>query len=365
MPQGRPKAPTPGQLLRYQPTGAPVFYLKKRLPRVVTSDPWAFLRYRARIALPKEAARRVSSYVDQAFDFFESAANPRTSSRPLLYYYSFLNLAKVFVLLKGTRQLPLLFKHGISDPKANVKKRLRFEGQRVQLAGRAHDHSEFFPEFLNAFGTTLASGAHSFRVIRLLSQIPGIHRTSCMVLDHPPRFCPVEALHFYSKDGQVWATLKINPSDKDVSSSLPKIRSSRRFRALFSQVEGSDDQIWFETNSEAGQKKGTDKAIGRLCARLREVGFYAILTQKGYRYYLGNFAPREVLPQLCAIHAVMFYLGSITRYKPHYFDAIVSRGYDWLVAEFLETQPTQFLYLLSSHAAGAEVIKPHATATHG
>ena len=357
MPQGRPKAPTIGKVLGYQPSGAPIFYLKNRLPRVVTSDPWAFLRYRARVVLPAEIARRASSYVDQAFDFFESAANPRTSSRPLLYYYAFLNLAKVLVLLKGTRHLPLLLRHGISDPKANVKERLRFEGQRVQVAGRAHDHSEFFPEFLSAFGVTPT--AHSF------SQIPGIHRTCCTVLDHAPRFCPVDAVDFYSKNGQIWATMKVSPSDKDVGSSLPKIRSSRRFRRAFSQVEGSDGQIWFETNPEPGQRRGTDIAIGRLCAKLRDIGFHAILTQKGYRYYIDNFAPREVLPQLCAIYAVMFYLGSITRYKPHYFDAIVSRGYDWLVAEFLETQPTQFLYLLSSHVAGVEVIKPHATVTHG
>ncbi len=54
----------------------------------------------------------------------------------------------------------------------------------------------------------------------------------------------------------------------------------------------------------------------------------------------------------------MFYLGSITRYKPYDFDKIITQRYSWLIGEFLSTQPMQFLYALASHLDGVEVVRP-------
>lgn len=336
------------------------------MPRVVTSDPWAFLRNKSRLLLGKDDAERAYTYVDQAFDFFEAAANPRISSRPLLYYYSFLNLVKVLILQKRSIQLPLIARHGITDPGANVKQRLRFAGQLVRFKSPARKHSELFPELLLALEgeKRLSSGEH--RVIHLLAQIPGIHRTCCSVLDEDPIFCPIEPIEFYSGRGKVWALLRARKSDKDVADTLGAIRRSHRFQRTFSHVTSKvKEELWFESIQVRGRGRGIDNAIGKLSRYIRRVGVYAIFTQRGYRYYLGKCPPRKLIPQLCSIYAVMFYLGSITRYKPHYFDAIISKQYDWLVAEFLETQPVQFLYLLASHCAGVEVIKPYATARHG
>jgi hypothetical protein len=56
----------------------------------------------------------------------------------------------------------------------------------------------------------------------------------------------------------------------------------------------------------------------------------------------------------------MFYLGSLTRYKPADFDKIVTHRYSWMVAEFLETQPVQFIYGIASFLGGVEVVRPFA-----
>lgn len=373
----RPSNLRKGNRLRHQPRGIPLFYLGKRIPRVVTSDPWAFLRHKSRIDLTKDHAARATAFIDQAFDFFEAASNPRTSSRPLLYYYSFLNLAKV-LLLHRKIALPLLVRHGLKDPGANIKKRLRFEGQRVLFVRPRPDHSELFPEFLTAMGGSLSLCDRSYRVIDMMEQIPGIHRTSCSVSEHEPRFCPIKAVEFRSSGKKVWALLEIEKSDKDAKSAFPQIRRSQRFSKVFYQVVSEEsekprkrktrrasDFIRFETEAVRGQRRGIDGAVLKLSNSMRPVGVSAILTRDGYRYYLADFPPRNLMPQLCSVYAVMFYLGSITRYKPHYFDAIVTRGYEWLVAEFLETQPTQFLHLLASHIAGVEVVKPYATVSHG
>lgn len=141
---------------------------------------------------------------------------------------------------------------------------------------------------------------------------------------------------------------------------LPFLERSFRFRRCLRETSGGPRHRVFKSRVVVTNKPPTP-AIAELSENLRHLGLFAILTEKGYRYYLGHFAPRLLFPQLCSVYAAMFYLGSVTRYKPHHFDSIVSRGYEWLVADFLDSQPSQFLYLLASTIAGVEVKKPYAT----
>jgi hypothetical protein len=57
----------------------------------------------------------------------------------------------------------------------------------------------------------------------------------------------------------------------------------------------------------------------------------------------------------------MFYLGSITRYHPYLFDEIFSDKEQWLMSEFLSTQPKQFLYLATAKTLGQSVVKAYAS----
>ncbi len=89
------------------------------------------------------------------------------------------------------------------------------------------------------------------------------------------------------------------------------------------------------------------------------MGVWTILTNYGQRHYFGDFFEPGRLPGLAAIYAVMFYLGSITRYKPYAYESIVER-FSWLIGEFLRTQPAQFLYGIAGVIGGVEVVRPYA-----
>ena len=78
---------------------------------------------------------------------------PRLASRPLLYYYSFLNLAKVLLLHSG-KALPNVLRHGISDPKANTATTVSFSNQEVDVQGLAADNSLVFPMLFDLLTTT-------------------------------------------------------------------------------------------------------------------------------------------------------------------------------------------------------------------
>ncbi len=63
------------------------------------------------------------------------------------------------------------------------------------------------------------------------------------------------------------------------------------------------------------------------------------------------------MPQLCSIYAVMYYLGSITRYRPQDFHKLLIGSYGAQIHTILSEQPTQFIYLMTSEFAKQEVTK--------
>ena len=362
MGRGRlPRART-GKRLVNQPTGFPAFFGSRRKPRVITSDVWAFLRNHSQKVLKGEAETKALAYIDQAFEFYEAGANPRISSRPVLYYYSFLNLVKLLLIHRNIA-LPPAVRHGISDPKANIRRRLRFESQAVRVEVGASDHSNLFPELIGALSGKSLRRPAVFLVKDLMAQIPGIHRTYCQVVDWEPIFCPLYATEILSGGSSVWVRIRLKRHGTDVNKTLPKLRNLSEFERVLTQVEphDADNEVWFETKTPVpGSRKGIDAAIRVLWKQIQSCGVWALLTGDGYRYYLGDVPAARRFPQLCSAYAIMFYLGSLTRYKPYDFDKIIKRDYAWLVSEFLETQPLQFVYVLASTISGVDVVRPFA-----
>jgi hypothetical protein len=347
-----------GAWVRNPPGGFPLFADGRR-SIIVTSDPWSLVRHLAAKRLSTKQEGVALAYIDQGVDFFEAARNPQLGSKPLLYYYSFLNVVKAALLIHGIA-LPPKNQHGISDPKANHRTRLRFAGQTIRWEGRAADHSLIFPELLH-FLAGSAVPAGNAKVTDLLAQVPSIHRTFCQVEDRQPNFLPVASVGLLHRDGKVWARLAFRISDARSDKMLERARTRRAFTSLLSQVHPDNDQeVWFETETVPGSRRGLDNGLRQLAIQIRTAGIYCALTNTGYKYYISSMEPRTRLPQLAAVFASVFYLGSLTRYKPYDFDKILTGGYSWVIGEFLNTQPTQFIYTIASHLAGTAVVRPFA-----
>lgn len=338
-------------------------YFRERQPRIVTADIWDLLRNLVDGRLVVEKRQACKAYIQQAQEFYEAASNPRTASRPLLYYYCFLNLAKMAVLSERI-EIPNAVYHGISDPQRNVRKKLRLQGQKIKLHKRDPNHNQLAAEFIHILGGTIPQNTE-IRVIDVLSQIPGIHRAFCRVEKCGPKFLPIKSVKILHDNASVWANLVFDRHDRDVTTTLPAIRISQRFRRHLTQVGANNtNELCFETAPFPGRyRKGVDNAMRNISKDMREIGVWTILTPTGYRYYFSTIKPRKVLPQLAAIYSTVFYFGSITRYRPQDYERILGGDYLWVVGEFFATQPAQFLYYLASFMAGTEVIRPHMQTT--
>lgn len=354
----RLKQPGKGSPINNPPTGFPA-YMGRQRPRVVTADIWAFIRHVISSELVGSQRKHAFAFLEQASEFFDAARSPRLSCRPVLLYYSFLNLAKVFLTLKHV-SMPVAPKHGISVPTVDSRQRLRLEGQYVRFPKCAHNHSQLFPEFVNALGERVKR-TRTVKVLSLLRQVPGIHRTFCEVVNEKPTFLPVKRFDLMREGDNFYTRMVLDKADRDVECTLSEIRRRRAFKVTFHQVAAPNNgEIWFETTREMGVGRGVYKAIKNLAARIRNARVWSILTSTGWRYYLCKMKPGEILPPLASVYAVMFYLSSVTRYQPYDFDKIVTGRYAWIVSEFLRTQPIQFLYGLAGQIAGVDVVRPFA-----
>lgn len=97
-----------------------------------------------------------------------------------------------------------------------------------------------------------------------------------------------------------------------------------------------------------------------LSQEIRKKGVWYSIKNNEYTMYISSNPKHRYTPETI-IYATMFYFGSITRYAPDKFESIFSGTEQWLMSEFLSTQPKQFLYSLTSIIIGQETLKSYAS----
>jgi hypothetical protein len=81
----------------------------------------------------------------------------------------------------------------------------------------------------------------------------------------------------------------------------------------------------------------------------------------GYRRYYLHLTPpseRYRVPQIAALWMLLFYFGSVVRYRPQTYDLIAEGRYGAWASEFVAAQPEQLLYMLASEMHRREVARP-------
>jgi hypothetical protein len=341
--------------VRIEP-GFPAFRRAEFRERVLTSDVWGFLRHQVSTAgLSEEAKGKALAFWRQAREFFAAAQESLSASRPLLYYYAFLNVVKAYLLCCDKEEILRFARHGLKEAKGNIGDRFRFEDQELETVQREGEVN-VFPLFVEALeGETPGEGR--LKVLELLEEVPGVHRTFVQVARRGRIFMPVKEWRLENCGGGVRARLFTEKNDQDVRDTMHQVREA--WCDLLDEqrsddgrgIKDGEERVEWVTKPEPGQG---EEAVGRLAAKIREKGVWVVLTDRGYRTYI---AARRRFPQLATVFAVMFYLGSVTRYRPYLWGELEQGDYGWLVTDFLETQPMQFLYGLASTWAGREVAR--------
>lgn len=330
--------------------------------KLFVSSPWNIIERKINSNCPKPAKVAALAYFSQAKEFYDaSQSRGNNSAKPLLIYYSFMNLLKAILL---TNRSVLSFGdvyHGLTT---NFPKNITPipQGTITAKPNTARNINLFDLMLTNLFDSGIGQRDMKFQLSRVFSQILLGHRLWCQSADHDERFISIKTPEFIynSNHNECWLSFEIPKSDLsrlDVSARKTlKMSGLEPHWRLVTPQNGEEGIIKFETINTNPCNRVIDIA-NDLAKETKHLFWHSITTTPPFRkYYIYLKRPREIiLPQFASIYCAFFYLGSITRYRPHMFEKLISGPYGDFIQEFIENQPSQWLYMLASELATQEV----------
>ena len=334
-------------------------------------DPWIVIAQSIKQDCPKARRPEALACLEQARDFFMAATEPGiVAARPLVLYYGFMNLAKAFCLTRGLRATFDQAQHGVTERRHPGAKELTGAFlEAFPTPNNIGDPNNFAEFMLVLTGQNLAAKTN-YDVPMLLPQVVPGHRLWAQATKKTERFIALHDIQFWHDHParQMWLRFYFVRDDLSrLGVTHQRLLTESNLGNLLKEVDCRDkhddrDLICFEQTTPHTYAHYPVDEFHHLVALVRPSLWVTVATVPPYRRYYVYLCPTAerpfVLPQLLSIYAITFYLGSITRYRPHHYDAIATTGFGPRVQEFITGQPLQFLYLMGSEFAKQDVTKP-------
>lgn len=320
-------------------------YLVKS-PRLRVSDIWSFWDYIIKMYKKKKRNTQtfLKSLLEQAKYFFESAEIAPIKSQPLLYYYSFLNLAKIVIAMEKDYDESKVYYHGI---RTKVTSTTTFFDANVELLELNPRVISVANEFCKIMGDNFSAYPYSIKFADSLKACVAIHRTYCETFGDSEEYFRLDDVKLEKEGHELIFSGKVHNANRRVLTSLTN---------LHYPVTEENGEYIFKAIQTMPHYNVTRKEYYNLSSKLKSYGLWSYLENEGTRTYLSTSTTMRFSME-SMIYVSMFFLGSITRYHPYLFDKILNEEQVWIVSEFLKTLPRQFLYLVASKVTGMNVLK--------
>jgi hypothetical protein len=315
------------------------------------------------------ARQQALAFSSQARDFFSAAQSSEiNAAKPLLLYYSFLNLAKCLVVKKSGVSLGAV-KHGLSEKLPTAQASIHGHVS-IDIFGNPGESA--FVKFANALNATLpappAGKTHvQIRSQDFLGQILIGHRVFSQAENLVERFISLERVDYMhdSATREAWVRVRAYADDftrlsYPMTGLSKSLNATENWRNVKCECRIDDRRIIeAETVSAVNYGHRPSQILQQLSEAVRPRMWRSVTAVPPYRkYYVYHASSTKILMnQLLTMYLATFYFGSITRYKPEQFDFILRSPIGPFVFEFFANQPTQFLYLMASEFIGQEVAK--------
>lgn len=375
MPLPKPKAGTPvtarGKVIPFSlwPTQTGHRGRFKLQSTLFALDPWAIFNEKIRTTCPAAARDEATACLDQARDFFLSSQQAGVlEARPLTLYYSYMNLVKAFCLTRGIQPTFDKAQHGLSEQLHAGARELTDAYLKAYPSPNPNTNTlQNFDEFQAALTGQRLAAQIDYDVSKLLPQVVPGHRLWATAANKQERFVCIHDIRFMHDHAghQMWLQLLLVAEDLSrLSVSHQRLLSETGLpftEVATSETVGGKRLICFESAPLAYPGYPVDHLVDAVDV-LKPFIWSTVATVPPYRrYYLYLCPPAETaarLPQLLSIYALSYYLGSITRYRPHHYPKIVDGPFGPRIQDFITGQPMQFLYLMASEFSKQDVTRP-------
>ena len=313
-------------------------------------------------ALDKKSAL---SFVRQSREYFRAAEQAATiETRPLLYYYSFLNLGKAISILRGRPNLVGKVSHGI----AAVHPR----GYNPNTAEMAVSPSRTHPSAIDELHVALegrAVATQPLLVREVFAQSVVGHRMwrSATAQPRKERFFAIDSVHWFHDPAarEIWARIylrrdALSSRNRGVTETIREAALDGAFRVVADRdAEAAGLHTLEQLVGTPYSGRPADVVMDSV-STLRPLLWQTVTASPPYRRFYLYLSPtgEQRLPQWFSIYATFFWLGSLTRYQPVELLDLLEGPLGPFLQEFIETQPSQMLYLMASEAKRQDVAKP-------
>jgi hypothetical protein len=335
----------------------------KLQPRLFVKDPWAILFeavYRHKPALADTKVQECLSYLEQAEDYFKAAQQGNVVRvKPVLLYYSLLNLAKCVILVRNPTLDMARARHGlVTAPQA--KSTL---GDRISVKNSARFVNVFDKLMIALEGGTTAS-VGTLEVRHLLPQIVPGHRLWTYACQKAERFLAISGIECYTQRSEhsAWLRLRFDRGEvRHTKVSIKALIKQFRVPGQWRQVSmdpADDDFVLLEQSNTVQYTQRPIDCLPSLFRALRPGLWSTVTSSPPYRKYyvfVDSKLGKKRLPQWAAMYILFFYLSDLTRYRPQHFDRFIDGKYGPQIVSILDECPRQFLYLMASELLEREV----------
>ncbi|PJI42204.1 YaaC family protein [Ferrovibrio sp.] len=299
---------------------------------VLTRDAFQFtelwLRRNCKEALP---------YWRQASAYFSAARTMPTMAAPLANYYCFLNATKALLTVK---KINFAERHGVAGQfNVEAKRSLSNEKVTFQAAGIMSALVEYLGE--------AKQGEHTLS--ELLANLPFVHRAYRLTFKSQPElFMPLHNCIYrrHPTDDYVWFSAEIKGKFAD-QRSLKTLPSGFEIDHGFTDrciVRSKKRVKWYARGATPTVKAAALARLHKLHAGIRlNLGF--ISAPLDLWYLKRSMAGSQSVPRygMTIIMAVMHRLSELSRYDPKGLARYLDGRENWLLTEFIQLAPAQFI----------------------
>jgi hypothetical protein len=274
-----------------------------------------------------------------------------------------MNLAKAFILAKGLATSLDRARHGLMDSRGTGTTEL--DAAQVIVKNPSGDIN-IFPLLSRALQQSPPTHNKAFPVTELMPQAVVGHRLWREV-GKKERFVALDRVEFFHDvpegAGHAWLRLHVTRGDLTrYGISQTRFINEGELNGIFHRVKAAgEEQLCFEQISPTRYGHRAADVLKEVVDTVRSTLWRSATSMPPYRHYYIHLSPSPAayrLPQLLSLYMLFFYFGSVTRYRPHVYEEILTGPYGPFVNEFMASQPDQLLYLLASEICEREVAKP-------
>lgn len=319
---------------------------------------------------PATTFRLFQALIRQAKTFYSAAKELHFRASALMYYYSFLNLAKAYIAIRNPSLVSGLVRHGLSSG---------------EFARRSFDKQAVF--------VTRQRGVfHDFFDLELGQQPPSNFRLGATGLlgycsdvkheyeraqfgDH--RLLPARVRLFANAPSKLsWLGLAVYKFDliRSYRKSLAgffdyfeevSLDSQWAWGAYNIRAEAYDTYSYFQTKTVYPWRADGIVEVGKIrsetllaCGSLLESPIYP---DGNDLKFVIPFRLNYQLPmnQPIAIYVMMFFIGSLVRYHPEYLEVLLNSKDAWIIERFVRGSSETFLRYMGNAILGTDYIYAH------